>query len=70
MALKSYKPTSPGRRLTTSPDFAELTKGKKPEKSLTAPLKSTGGRNVYDILRHQTLLLTKDAALALTGVLA
>src|SRR5438105_13130180 len=47
MALKSYKPTSPGRRLTTSPDFAELTKGKKPEKSLTAPLKSTGGRNVY-----------------------
>src|SRR5437763_15131541 len=47
MALKSYKPTSPGRRLTTSPDFAELTKGKKPEKKLTAPLKSTGGRNVY-----------------------
>jgi len=28
------------------------------------------GANVYDILRHQTLLLTKDAALALTGVLA
>ena len=26
MALKSYKPTSPGRRLTTSPDFAEITK--------------------------------------------
>src|ERR1700730_7640240 len=46
MALKSYKPTSPGRRLTTSPDFAEITKDY-PEKSLTAPLKSTGGRNVY-----------------------
>src|SRR6202165_3420799 len=46
MALKSYKPTSPGRRLRTSPDFAEITK-RKPEKSLTAPLKSTGGRNVY-----------------------
>ncbi len=28
------------------------------------------GANVYDILRHPTLLLTKDAALALTGVLA
>ena len=28
------------------------------------------GANVYDILRHQTLLLTKDAAVALQGVLA
>src|SRR5256885_10690142 len=46
MALTPYKPTSPGRRLTTSPDFAEITKDY-PEKSLTAPLKSTGGRNVY-----------------------
>src|SRR6266480_7658022 len=46
MVLKSYKPTSPGRRLTTSPDFAEITKDS-PERSLTAPLKSTGGRNVY-----------------------
>src|SRR3954465_4361056 len=46
MALKTYKPTSPGRRLTTSPDFAEITKDW-PERSLTAPLKSTGGRNVY-----------------------
>ena len=46
MTLKSYKPTSPGRRLTTSPDFSEITKDY-PEKSLTAPLKSTGGRNVH-----------------------
>src|SRR5207237_10280627 len=46
MALKSYKPTSPGRRLTTSPDFAEITKTR-PERGLTAPLKSSGGRNVY-----------------------
>lgn len=28
------------------------------------------GANVYDILRHQTLLLTRDAAAALQGVLA
>ena len=28
------------------------------------------GANVYDILRHPTLLLTKDAAQALPGVLA
>jgi large subunit ribosomal protein L2 len=47
MALKSYKPTSPGRRLTTSPDFAELTKGKKPEKKLLAKVTSSGGRNQH-----------------------
>src|SRR4030088_1409335 len=45
MALKSYKPTSPGRRLTTSPDFAEITKDW-PEKKLTTSLKSSGGRQV------------------------
>src|SRR6267378_4490156 len=46
MPLKSYKPTSPGRRLMTSPDFSEITKSR-PEKKLTLPLNSTGGRNVY-----------------------
>src|ERR671939_1327078 len=46
MPLKSYKPTSPGRRLMTSPDFGEITKTR-PEKKLTLPLTSTGGRNVY-----------------------
>src|SRR5438045_9342853 len=46
MPLKSYKPTSPGRRLMTSPDFGEITKSR-PEKKLTLPLTSTGGRNVY-----------------------
>ncbi|HWV37651.1 MAG TPA: 50S ribosomal protein L2 [Vulgatibacter sp.] len=47
MSLKIYKPTSPARRLTSTTDNAELTKGKRPEKKLTAPLKKTGGRNVY-----------------------
>ena len=28
------------------------------------------GANVYDILRHQSLVLTRDAAQALSGVLA
>src|SRR5512138_1308742 len=46
MALKFYKPTSPGRRLTTSPDFAEITKSK-PERKLTLPLSKSGGRNVH-----------------------
>ena len=44
MALKSYRPTSPGRRFMTTADFSELTK-KEPEKSLVRPIKKTGGRN-------------------------
>ncbi|MDP7033694.1 MAG: 50S ribosomal protein L2 [Planctomycetota bacterium] len=44
MGIKKYKPTSPGRRFMTVSDFAEITKTK-PEKSLTVPLKKTGGRN-------------------------
>ena len=44
MPVKSYKPTSPGRRHGTVLDFSDLTK-KKPEKSLLRPLKKTGGRN-------------------------
>ncbi len=45
MGIKQYKPTSPGRRGASVSDFAELTPGAKPEKSLLRPLKKTGGRN-------------------------
>jgi large subunit ribosomal protein L2 len=44
MALKKYKPTSPGRRFMSVSTFEEVTKGK-PEKSLTEPLTKKGGRN-------------------------
>jgi len=44
MALKQFKPTTPGRRFMTVSTFEEITKAE-PEKSLTAPLKKTGGRN-------------------------
>ena len=44
MALKQYRPTSPGRRFMTSLTFEEITKDR-PEKSLTEPKKRTGGRN-------------------------
>jgi len=44
MGQKSYKPTSPGRRLMTVSDFAEITKSK-PEKKLTRPVRKSGGRN-------------------------
>lgn len=46
MAIRSYKPTSPGRRSMTVISEESLTK-KAPEKSLVVPLKSTGGRNMY-----------------------
>ncbi len=45
MGIRSYKPTSPGRRGATVSDFADLTPGAKPEKSLLRPLRKTGGRN-------------------------
>ena len=44
MALKTYRPTSPGRRSMTGHTFEEITKGK-PEKSLLLPLKRKAGRN-------------------------
>ena len=54
MALKKYKPTSPGRRFMSVSSFEEITKSE-PEKSLTAPIKKTGGRNVNGRIttRHQ-----------------
>ena len=44
MAIRKYKPTTPGRRGSSVSDFAELTRST-PEKSLTVPIKKTGGRN-------------------------
>lgn len=44
MALKKYKPTSPGRRFMTTV-VAEHSKTNDPEKSLLRPLRKSGGRN-------------------------
>ncbi len=44
MAIRKPKPTSPGRRFVTYPDFAEITRDR-PEKRLTEGLKKSGGRN-------------------------
>jgi large subunit ribosomal protein L2 len=44
MAVKKYKPTSPGRRFQTVSSFEEIT-ATRPEPSLTVSLKKTGGRN-------------------------
>lgn len=54
MAVKKFKPTSPGRRQMTVADFTEITTDK-PEKSLLVPLKKKAGRNNYGriTVRHQ-----------------
>src|SRR6058998_2371724 len=46
MPIRNPKPTSPGRRFVTYPDFDEVTRSE-PEKSLTEGLKKSGGRNSY-----------------------
>jgi len=44
MAVKKYKPTTPGRRHRSDLDFSDLTK-KKPEKGLTKKISYKAGRN-------------------------
>jgi len=44
MSLKTFRPLTPAARFKVLPDFKEITKDK-PEKSLTSPLKKSGGRN-------------------------
>jgi large subunit ribosomal protein L2 len=46
MPIRKPKPTSPGRRFVSYPDFAEITKST-PEKRLTEGLKKSGGRNAH-----------------------
>jgi large subunit ribosomal protein L2 len=45
MAIRKFRPTSPGRRFMTVSDFDELTTAE-PERTLLAPMHKTGGRNV------------------------
>jgi len=45
MAIKTYKPITPGMRQYTSLDYSELTKGAKPEKNLTKGKKKGSGRD-------------------------
>ena len=54
MALKRHNPTSPGRRFMTTSLYKDITRSE-PEKSLTEPIKRTGGRNHHGriTVRHQ-----------------
>ena len=44
MGIKKLKPTTPGSRFRSNSTFEEMTKST-PEKSLTAAIKKSGGRN-------------------------
>jgi len=44
MAVKKFKPISPGTRFRVGNSYEELT-ASKPEKSLLEPIKKSGGRN-------------------------
>lgn len=46
MSIRTYKPTSPGRRFQTVLTFEDLSK-REPEKALLRPLPKSGGRNCY-----------------------
>ncbi|MDO4558572.1 MAG: 50S ribosomal protein L2, partial [Planctomycetia bacterium] len=50
MGIRRYNPTTPGRRGASVSDFADLTPGVKPEKSLLRPKKKTGGRNNQGVI--------------------
>lgn len=55
MAIKTYKPTTPGRRQMTGYSFEELTKNTKPEKRLLVHTVKNAGRNNQGkiTIRHQ-----------------
>ncbi|HLI14919.1 MAG TPA: 50S ribosomal protein L2 [Acidimicrobiales bacterium] len=46
MGVRKRRPTSAARRFQSVSDFSEITKDR-PERSLTAPLPASGGRNSY-----------------------
>ena len=47
MGIKTYKPITPGLRTRQSLDFSDLTKGVKPEKTLTVGKKAGSGRDSF-----------------------
>ena len=54
MGVKTYRPTSPGRRGMTGSAFEEITRAK-PERSLVKPLSKRSGRNTHGriTVRHR-----------------
>jgi len=66
MSLRKLKPVTPGTRFKMANGFEELT-ASKPEKSLLAPVKKSGGRNgsgkmtmryIVEVIKSNTVLST------------
>ena len=55
MGIRRYNPTTPGRRQASVSDYAELTPGAKPEKSLLRSMRRLSGRNNQGVItsRHR-----------------
>ncbi len=55
MPVRRYKPTTPGRRISSVDSFSDITKKKKPEKSLLKKRKQQAGRNAQGkiTVRHR-----------------
>jgi large subunit ribosomal protein L2 len=47
MAVKSYRPVTPGRRQMSVSDFSDVTRGKPERSLLEGRVRQTGGRNVH-----------------------
>ena len=72
MGIKTYRPYTPSRRNMTGLDFSEITKTT-PEKSLVVAKNKTAGTNtinVYDILKYNTMIVTKAAVATIEEVYA
>ena len=68
MAIKKYKPTSPGRRFMTVTDYSGLSKTA-PERSLLVDLKKSGGRNAHGrITVRQAAETRENTALLISSV--
>ena len=59
MAIRVYKPTTPGRRNASVSDFSDLTRST-PEKSLVRKKSKTGGRNSYGRMRSEERRVGKE----------
>jgi large subunit ribosomal protein L2 len=55
MGIRTYRPTSAGRRGASVSDFADLTPGARPERALLVPRHRKGGRNNQGVItaRHR-----------------
>lgn len=64
MAIKKFKPTSPGRRHMTASSYEEVTTAT-PEKSLLEPLKKVAGVTTMD----ESLSVIRAAVISVSTVL-